>query len=121
MANERKDDKSISASDALPDDLRRRDVVDPDALPAIEDADTAMEDIALSPDGGSPDHPIHDEPMEDLQPEDYEAMIDDAEKIKLERRVDEDTMDLRATQEFAAGSSDPLDQSTPPPINRSNS
>jgi hypothetical protein len=103
---------SIAKRDqTLPDDLRRRVREEiPDSLPA------AREESTLAPDGGAADHPIHDEPLEDMKPEDFEAQIDDAEKAKLERYTDDETVDPRTTREFSAGSSDPRDQKTQKPL-----
>ncbi|MGN6461701.1 MAG: hypothetical protein ACTHLY_10900 [Pseudolabrys sp.] len=89
----------------LPDDMRRRDQPEPpDSLP------TAREEATLAPDGGAADHPIHDEPIEDFEPQDYEAMIDNADEGQIRRQTDDEVYDPRANRSFSRGSGDPLDQ-----------
>ena len=83
--------------DVMPDDLRRRDPPEtPDSLPRVDNDVT----IAGSPseDGGVAQHPIHDEDQEDMEPQDYEAEIDRAERETL--------------AEHPEGSAPPLDRLT---------
>ncbi|HEY1153192.1 MAG TPA: hypothetical protein VGE73_05020 [Pseudolabrys sp.] len=89
----------------LPDDMRRRDRPEaPDSLPP------AREEATLAPDGGNANHPVHDEPIEDMEPQDYEAMIDNAEEGQIRRQTDDEIYDPRANRSFSRGSGDPLDQ-----------
>ena len=85
-----------------------------DDLPTVGEDGTLEADRSLAPDGGVADHPIHDEPTEDMGPEDFEALIDEAEKGQLERRTEDETIDPRADEVFAPGSSEPLDQPNRP-------
>jgi hypothetical protein len=82
-------DSLPSKSDALPDDLRRRDQrsVPPDSLPKAEEdtgGDQPRGAHPLAPDGGDESHPTHDDdPSEDFTPRDYEEQIDEiAESLR---------------------------------------
>jgi hypothetical protein len=92
----------------------QRDDSAADVLPTVGEDGSLEANNSLSPDGGVADHPIHDEPTEDMGPEDFEALIDEAEKGQLERRTDDETIDPRADEVFAPGSSEPLDQQDRP-------
>lgn len=63
-------------SDAVPDELRRRDQPNtpPDSLPPEKDGVAS-----LSGDGGNPNHPVHDDDIEDLDSAGFEAEVDELE------------------------------------------
>lgn len=59
----------------------------PDTPPRREDAPATVPPDSLPPtmeqdpaDGGVAQHPVHDDELDDLDPEDYEAEIDELEK-----------------------------------------
>lgn len=98
-------------SDSIPDrpDVRPDDLSGRNELESL-DAPGVRKEATLAPDGGAADHPIHDEPIEDFEPQDYEAMIDNAEEGQIRRQTDDEIYDPRATRTFSRGSGDPLDQ-----------
>lgn len=79
-------------SDALPDELRRRDQrqVPPEGVPDRNEEtgqDEARGGHPLAPDGGDDSHPIHDDdPSEDFTPRDYEEQIDEVADSRRDRR-----------------------------------
>ena len=66
------------ASDALCDDLWRRDRLPapPDSVPPRDGEVPAGGGFTPTPDGGNEQHPIHDEDQEDATSSDYEREID---------------------------------------------
>jgi hypothetical protein len=74
------DSPPANRSDILPDDLRRRDqpATPPDSPPPEKDGVPPT----LAVDGGNPNHPVHDDDVEDLEPQDFEAEIDELDTAK---------------------------------------
>lgn len=65
----------------MPDDVRRRDreAVAPDTMPR-PDEEARIRGVRPSEDGNVEQHPIHDSDIEDADAQDYEDMVDAAQR-----------------------------------------